>query len=87
MLSELSTPEFIENCRQVLISSIGTGINLFKPYIIAGLVSSSLFFIIKKVANYFYLISGYTSREAKKKSKQLCDGINVVSNLYDVYKK
>lgn len=87
MLTDFFSPDLIESCRQTIFTAIGTVLDLFKPYIIAGIVSSILFFIIKVVAKYFYQVSGYSSREAKKKSKQLCDGINVVSSLYDVYKK
>lgn len=87
MASVFITPELIEACRQALMSAGGIVFNLFKPYITTAIISSIIFLVLRKVVNFCYLISGNSSCKAKKKSKQLCDGINAVSSLYDIYKK
>lgn len=87
MLSQFMTPDLIESCSQSFTTHIGIVFDLFRPYFIPAIISGILFFAEKRAAKYFYLFLGFSPREAKKKSKQICDGINAVESLYDVYKK
>lgn len=83
-MSQLNMSEIIINA---FINALFIVLPFFKPYIFAAIAGLFIYAIIKWIVYPYYIMAGYSKREAKKRVKIAQNLVDLISNANNISNK
>ena len=74
----------IDNMLNIIVNDIWP---IFRPLIIGFIIGAIVIFIVRKLSGSYFLLTGSSKREARRKSKLLSEFIDWISSVLDIFKK